>query len=163
MAMQLGKKGVQADMNVTPLIDILLVLLIIFMVVTPLMMMDHRVDVPKKAEVDLPPDVTAEQVVLTYTKDRAVYLNQNRVENTLLAKKLEEVFQNRRDKTIFLNFDPDANYGECVRIVDTVRNSGLEKLAIITLKEGEKFQIPGQAAEPSSEPSAQPSPEPAAP
>jgi biopolymer transport protein ExbD len=148
MSMQLGKKGVQADMNVTPLIDVLLVLLIIFMVITPLMMMLERVDVPKKAEVDLPPDVTQEQVVLTYTKDRAVFLNQNRVENTLLQKRIEEIFKNRRDKTIFLNVDPDANYGETVRIVDTVHTAGIEKLAIITLKEGEKFQVPGQSAEP---------------
>ena len=55
MGMQVGNKGVTSDMNVTPLIDVLLVLLIIFMVITPLMMMQHRLDVPKKAEVDLPP------------------------------------------------------------------------------------------------------------
>jgi biopolymer transport protein TolR len=146
MAMQLGKRGVQSDMNVTPLIDVLLVLLIIFMVVTPLMMMQHRVDVPKKAEIDMPPDLTSEQVVLTFTKDNAVYLNQNRIERPLLSKKLEETFKNRRDKTIFLNIDPEANYGESVRLIDTVRNSGLEKLAVITLKEGEKFQVPGVAS-----------------
>jgi len=149
MSMQLGKRGVQADMNVTPLIDILLVLL---------MMMDHRVDVPKKAELDMPPDVTSEQVVLTYTKDRSIYLNQNRVETSLLAKKLEEIFKNRRDKTVFLNFDPESNYGETVRIVDTVRNAGLEKLAIITLKEGEKFQVPGQSAGPDASSALEPAP-----
>ena len=60
MAMQIGKGGVQSEMNVTPLIDILLVLLIIFMVVTPLMMMQHSVEVPKKAEIDMPPDITSD-------------------------------------------------------------------------------------------------------
>jgi biopolymer transport protein TolR len=142
MAMQIGKGGVRSDLNVTPLIDILLVLLIIFMVVTPLMMMLQRVDVPKKAEVDLPPDIIADQVVLTFTKDSDVYLNQNKISLGELNKKLTDIFQNRRDKTIFLNIDPDANYGKSVRVIDTVRNAGLEKLAIITLKEGEKFQIP---------------------
>jgi biopolymer transport protein ExbD len=149
MAMQLGSKGVTSEMNVTPLIDVLLVLLIIFMVVTPLMMMQHRLDVPKKAEVDLPPDVTQEQVVLTYTKDREVFLNHTSIEQAMLAKKLEEIFKNRREKTIFINIDPEANYGEAVRLVDITRSAGLEKLAVITLKPGEKFQIPG-AAQPSS-------------
>ena len=149
MAMQLGGKGVNSEMNVTPLIDVLLVLLIIFMVVTPLMMMQHRLDVPKKAEVDLPPDVTQDQVVLTLTKDKTVYLNHTQVERPLLAKKLEDIYKNRREKTIFINIDPEANYGDAMEVIDTTRNAGLEKLAVITLKEGEKFQIPG-AAQPAS-------------
>ena len=142
MAMQVGKGGVHSEMNVTPLIDVMLVLLIIFMVVTPLMMMQHRVDVPKKAEVDLHPDITSDQVVLTFTREKDVYLNQNKVERGMLAKKLDDIFENRRDKTIFLNIDPQANYGEAVKVIDTVHTSGIEKLAIITLKKGEDFQIP---------------------
>ncbi len=145
MSMSSGGKGVSSEMNVTPLIDILLVLLIIFMVVTPLMMLQHRLDVPKKAEVDLPPDVTQDQVVLTFTKDGNLYLNHKQVERSQLAKKLETIFKNRREKTIFMNIDPDANYGKSVEIIDTTRNAGLTKLAVITLKEGEKFQIPGAA------------------
>jgi len=147
--MQAGSKGVKSDMNVTPLIDVLLVLLIIFMVVTPLMMMQHRLDVPKKAEVDLPPDVTQDQVVLTYTKDQEIFVNRTRVDRSMLSKKLQDIFENRREKTIFINIDPEANYGEAIKIVDTTRNAGLEKLAVITLKEGEEFQVPG-AAQPSS-------------
>ncbi|HOX42801.1 MAG TPA: biopolymer transporter ExbD [Myxococcota bacterium] len=152
MSMQVGAKGVNSEMNVTPLIDVLLVLLIIFMVVTPLMMMQHRLEVPKKAEVDLPPDVTQDQVVLTFTRDKHVYLNTKEVELAQLRKSLDDIFRNRREKTIFLNIDPDANYGDSVKVVDTVRNAGLEKMAVITLKEGEKFQIPGaksDAPEPS--------------
>ena len=149
MGMQAGSKGVKSDMNVTPLIDVLLVLLIIFMVVTPLMMMQHRLDVPKKAEVDLPPDVTQDQVVLTYTKDQEIFVNRTRVDRSMLSKKLQDIFENRREKTIFINIDPEANYGEAIKIVDTTRNAGLEKLAVITLKEGEEFQVPG-AAQPSS-------------
>ncbi|MBW1811480.1 MAG: biopolymer transporter ExbD [Deltaproteobacteria bacterium] len=143
MSMQVGGKGtVTSDLNVTPLIDILLVLLIIFMVITPVLLMQHRIDVPKKAEIDLPPDVTQDQVVLTFTKDESVYLNQNKIDLKDLKIKLIDIFKNRRDKTIFLNIDPDANYGKSVRVIDTVRVSGLEKLAVITLKKGEKFQIP---------------------
>jgi biopolymer transport protein TolR len=143
MAMQFGKHGVRADMNVTPLIDILLVLLIIFMVITPLLLLQHRVEIPKKAEADLPPDITTDQVVLTFTKDNAIFLNQNRIERHVLSTRIKEIYQNRRDKTIFLNIDPDVNYGEAVKLIDAVRTSGLEKLAVITLKEGEKFQVPG--------------------
>ena len=145
MSMTVGKKGVRADLNVTPMIDILLVLLIIFMVLTPLMMMQHRVDVPKRSEVDLPPEVSSDQTVLTFTKDGLVFLNTQKIDKPELGKKLTERFKDRREKTIFLNFDPDANYGESLRIIDTVRNAGLEKLAIVTQKEGEKFQLPGQA------------------
>ena len=146
MSMTVGKKGIRAELNVTPMIDILLVLLIIFMVLTPLMMMQHRVDVPKRAEVDLPPDVSSDQTVLTFTKDGLVFLNQAKVDRPELAKVLTERFKDRREKTIFLNIDPDANYGESVKVIDVVRNSGLEKLAIVTQKEGERFQLPGQAS-----------------
>ena len=146
MSMTVGKKGVTASLNVTPMIDILLVLLIIFMVLTPLMMMQHRVDVPKRSEVDLPPEVSSDQTVLTYTKDGQVFLNTLKIDKAELGKKLTERFKDRREKTIFLNIDPDANYGESVRVIDTVRNAGLEKLAIVTQKEGEKFLLPGQSA-----------------
>jgi len=121
------------------------VLLIIFMVLTPLMMMQHRVDVPKRAEVDLPPDVSSEQTVLTFTRDGHLYLNQAKIDKSDLFKTLNDRFKDRREKTVFLNIDPDANYGESLKVIDTVRNAGLEKLAIVTAKEGEKFQIPGQA------------------
>jgi biopolymer transport protein TolR len=144
MSMTVGKKGIRADLNVTPMIDILLVLLIIFMVLTPMMMMDHLVEVPKRSEVDLPPDVTSDQTVLTFTKENAVFINQQKVDRNELGKLLVERFKDRREKTIFLNFDPEANYGESLRVIDVVRQSGLEKLAIVTQKEGEKFLIPGQ-------------------
>jgi biopolymer transport protein TolR len=145
MSMTVGKKGVQADLNVTPMIDILLVLLIIFMVMTPVLMKQHRVDVPKRAEVDVPQEVTTDQLVLTFTKDGSIYLNQTKVERGELSKLLTERFENKRDKTIFLNIDPDANYGEATRIIDVTKNAGLEKLAIVTQKPGDKFQVPGAA------------------
>ena len=142
MAMTVGKKGVSADMNVTPMIDILLVLLIIFMVMTPVMMKQHIVDVPKRSEVDLPPEATQEQTVLTFTRDGLVFLNQTRVEKEELSKQLTERFENKREKTIFLNIDPEANYGEATRIIDITKNAGLSKMAIVMQKQGEKFMVP---------------------
>jgi biopolymer transport protein TolR len=142
MAMSIGGKGVKPNLNVTPMIDILLVLLIIFMVITPLMMMQQRVEVPTKSEVDLPPDVNQDQVVLTYTKDRVIFLNRDTVSVFDLGKRLAEIFKNRREKTIFLNIDPEANYGESMDVIAAVKNAGLEKLAVITLKPGEKFRLP---------------------
>jgi biopolymer transport protein TolR len=146
MAMKLGGKGVKSDLNVTPMIDILLVLLIIFMVITPLMMMQQRVEVPTKSEVDLPPDVNQDQVVLTFTKSGDLFINRTPVSKFDLEKRLTEIFKSRREKTIFLNFDPDANYGESLQIIAKVRNSGLDKLAVITLKPGEQFRVPGNEA-----------------
>ncbi len=146
MAMKLGGKGVKSDLNVTPMIDILLVLLIIFMVITPLMMMQQRVEVPTKSEVDLPPDVNQDQVVLTFTKSREIFINRTPVGKFDLVQRLTEIFKNRREKTIFLNIDPDANYGDSMEIIAKVHNSGLDKLAVITLKPGEQFRVPGNEA-----------------
>jgi biopolymer transport protein TolR len=142
MAMNIGGKGVKPNLNVTPMIDILLVLLIIFMVITPLMMMQQRVEVPTKSEVDLPPDVNQDQVVLTYTKDRVIFINRASVGMLDLGKRLAEIFKNRREKTIFLNIDPEANYGDSMEVIAKVRNAGLEKIAVITLKPGEQFRDP---------------------
>lgn len=144
MGMTVGKKGVRAELNITPMIDILLVLLIIFMVMTPLMMMQHKVDVPKRAEVDMPQDVTPDQLVVTFTREGQLFLNQKRIETADLGKELSERFKDRRDKTIFLNIDPEANYGESMRVIDVAHNSGIEKLAVVTQKPGESFQVPGQ-------------------
>jgi biopolymer transport protein TolR len=144
MGMTVGKKGVRSDLNITPMIDILLVLLIIFMVMTPLMMMQHRVEVPKRAEVDMPQDVTQDQVVITFTHEGHLFLNQTRIDKADLGKELGERFKDRRDKTVFLNIDPEANYGESMRIIDVAHNSGIDKLAVVTQKPGESFQVPGQ-------------------
>lgn len=142
-----GKNKVRADLNVTPMIDVLLVLLIIFMVLTPLMMMDHRVEIPKRAEVDLPPDIATDQTVLTYTKDGQLFINQARIERSELAKELINRFEKRREKTVFLNIDPEANYGESLRIIDIVKSSGIDKLAVPSPKDGEKFELPGAGPE----------------
>jgi biopolymer transport protein TolR len=146
MAMKLGGKGVKSDLNVTPMIDILLVLLIIFMVITPLMMMQQRVEVPTRSEVDVPPDVNTDQVVLTFTKSRELFINRTPVAKQDLERRLGEIFKNRREKTIFLNIDPDANYGDSLEIIAKVHLSGLEKLAVITMKPGEAFRTPGSDA-----------------
>lgn len=144
MSMVVGKKGVRSDLNVTPMIDILLVLLIIFMVVTPLMMMQHRLDIPKRADVDMPQDVTQDQMVMTFTRDGVIFLNQTRIAKEALAKELTAHFKGRRDKMLFLNIDPNANYGDSMGIIDIARNSGIDKLAVVTQKPGETFQVPGQ-------------------
>lgn len=148
MAMNLGSKGVKSDLNVTPMIDILLVLLIIFMVITPLMMMMQRVEIPNRSEVDLPSDLNQDQVVLTYTQNHALFLNRTPVDRADLSRRLVDIFQNRREKMIFLNIDPLANYGESMAIIAEVRASGLEKLAVITMKAGEQFRAP--SVEPAS-------------
>jgi biopolymer transport protein TolR len=108
--------------------------------------MQQRVEVPTKSEVDLPPDVNQDQVVLTYTKDRVIFLNRDTVSVFDLGKRLSEIFKNRREKTIFLNVDPDANYGESLEVIAKVRMAGLEKIAVITLKPGEQFRDPRNEA-----------------
>ncbi len=140
-----GKKGVRAELNLTPMIDILLVLLLVFMVLQPLTMMQHRVEVPKRAEVEAPEEVSRDQVVLTFTRDGLVFLNQTRIERRErreLARLVAEALKLRQEKVVFLNIDPEANYGEAMLVVDSVKNAGIDKVAVITPKEGDRFVVP---------------------
>jgi biopolymer transport protein TolR len=144
VGLTIGKKGVRADLNLTPMIDILLVLLIIFMVMQPLTLMQHRVEVPRRTEVDAPEDVSRDQLVLTFTKEGQVFLNRTRIERWELGRELSERFKLRREKVVFLNIDPQANYGEAMSLVDSVKSAGVDKLAVITQKPGDPFSVPGQ-------------------
>lgn len=123
--------GLQSSMNVTPLIDVVLVLLIIFMLVTPLTQHGYGVKVPQQTTVQLPREALPDQVVVRYTADRTIFLNTELVTSDRFAVRLRELVRNRPDRLIFFAGDRKLNYQEAVRFMDTVRALGAKNLAIL--------------------------------
>jgi biopolymer transport protein ExbD len=138
MAIQLssgkGERRVRPTMNVTPLVDVVLVLLIIFMVMTPLMTRVLSVHVPtpsKPGEAEPDPEDEV-QVVLTVTSEGTIRLNQEEVADRDLPAKLRRVFAARADQTLFFDAAGDAPYGRAVEVLDLARGSGLATIAVLT-------------------------------
>jgi biopolymer transport protein ExbD len=139
MGMDLGKQGsLRSEINVTPLVDVVLVLLIIFMVVTPLLQMGYDVNVPPKATAEASAVISKEQLVVTQVSAEKVFLNREQVDPKQLPLRLTEILKHRRDKTVFYSADDELNYGIVMSTMDVIRNSGADRLGIIT----DKVNIP---------------------
>jgi biopolymer transport protein ExbD len=143
----------RSDINITPLVDIVLVLLIIFMVITPLLQMGYDVKVPPKATVEQAPTL-ADQLIVSLTTDNKVFLNKEELNLQSLPLRLSEILKNRRDKTVFFSADDSSNYGKVAEVMDIVRNAGAKNLGIVL------ETIPQQAA-PEAMPAAEPAVAPA--
>jgi biopolymer transport protein TolR len=129
-----SSQGLRSDINVTPLVDVVLVLLIIFMVVTPLLQMGYDVNVPPKATADTSTVVSKEQLVVTQVTPEKVYLNREEIDVKQLPLRLTEILKHRRDKTVFYSADDEINYGVVMATMDLIRNAGAERIGIITDK-----------------------------
>ena len=134
MAMDISSraKGAKADINVTPLIDVVLVLLIIFMVLVPSMLKELTANVPKKDRSDTPPDPTVVPIVVEYTGHRELSVNQDPVAPEALADKVQERLKFKSQKVVFFKIDDEAPYGEVVHFMDIVRGAGATTLGIVT-------------------------------
>jgi len=120
----------KSDINITPLVDVVLVLLIIFMVITPLLQMGYDVKVPPKATVDTPPP-SLDQLIVSVTAQKRLYLNKEPLDKQSLALRLSEILKNRRDKTVFFSADDSVTYGEVAVVMDIVRTSGANNIGIV--------------------------------
>ncbi|HKA36147.1 MAG TPA: biopolymer transporter ExbD [Thermoanaerobaculia bacterium] len=125
-----GTTDYKSDINITPLVDIVLVLLIIFMVITPLLQMGYDVKVPPKATVDQPQSLV-DQVIVSLTPSNQIFLNKQQVNPQQLASQVEDILKNRRDKTVFFSGDDGSNYGEVIKVMDICRNAGAKNIGIV--------------------------------
>jgi biopolymer transport protein TolR len=121
--------GTLAEINIIPLVDVTLVLLLIFMLTAPLMYRGIDVNLPKTSG---KPTVTEERMVLTLTKEQKIYLNDKPVPLATLEQHLRDMFKNRQDRTLYLRADQALSYGVVVETMDRVRRSGIDKLGMVT-------------------------------
>ena len=126
-----GSKGMVAEINVTPLVDVMLVLLIIFMVTAPMMTQGVDVKLPESSAPAIPTD--SERLVVTVTLDRKIFINENTVELADLGPKLTAITQNRQDhKGVFLRADEKIPYGYVMEVMGTIRQAGIDQIGMVT-------------------------------
>ncbi|MBI3668722.1 MAG: biopolymer transporter ExbD [Acidobacteria bacterium] len=131
-----GKKGVMADMNVVPLIDILLVLIIIFMVITPLTPKGLEALVPQPSPSQQTPDpaILAKTVVVQVSVGGKLKINQEDHTWQSLGPRLEAIFKDRAEKVAFVKGDEAVLFADVARAIDIMRGSGIDKVGLITAK-----------------------------
>jgi biopolymer transport protein ExbD len=137
MAMAVGGgSGARADINVTPLIDVLLVLLIIFMVITPLTPHGLEALAPQPPKKDQPPpDPTQDRtVVIVIDKDKSMKLNQTPIQESQLGDRLTEIFKTRAERVVFVRADGDLDYATVARAIDVAKGAGIDKIGLMTPK-----------------------------
>jgi biopolymer transport protein ExbD len=138
MAMRLGSRStgddleIQHEINVTPFIDVMLVLLIIFMVAAPLATVDIGVNLPASTAPEQPrPD---KPVFITIKPDQTIAVGETIVDRETLASALDTATNNHKDSTIFIRADKSLNYGELIQVMNTLRDGGYLKLALVGLE-----------------------------
>ena len=121
-----------SDINVTPLVDVMLVLLIIFMVITPVRQMDLDVKVPQAPPADAPPTPPDPSVIVVSVGESAqIAINQELVDISALGPKLQEIYSSRANKNMFISAHPKLPYGDIVKVIDIAKGAGVGDIGLI--------------------------------
>jgi len=137
MGMAVGGSGggAKADINMTPMIDVLLVLIIIFMVITPLTPKGLEALVPQPP----PPNQKVQEdntrtVVIVVNKDKSMMINQEQTDENKLGGRLEEIFKTRAERVVFVKGDPDLDFRDVAKAIDIAHGAGIDKVGLMTAK-----------------------------
>lgn len=126
-------KNVTSDINVTPMVDVMLVLLIIFMVITPMLQNKVNVDLAKTTTADPMPDADHEDaVVVAITRDGRVYLGANQIALADLGPKAQDLLTNKPNKTVYIRADARSHYGIVMDAIDNLRTAGVDEVGFLT-------------------------------
>jgi len=143
MAVSLKTSGAVSDINVTPLVDVMLVLLIIFMVITPMLQKGVSVDMARVNNPRLMQAAEKEDATtLAITRDGTIYMNSDKITADKITAKVKDRVEDKLDKTVYVKSDARAKYGDVVAVVDAVRAAGVDAVGLLT----EKTEKRGAAA-----------------
>lgn len=131
MGMNLGKKGPVAEINVTPLVDVMLVLLVIFMITAPLMLNGIKLDLPKTKESN-PIQLTTNQVVLSITKAKEFFIGKEKILPSEITQEVKLQFKETKTDILFLRADYALKYGEVAKLMGQLKKAGISKIALVT-------------------------------
>ena len=131
-----GRKGLTAEINVTPLVDVMLVLLIIFMVTAPMMTQGLDINLPQTTSKSLRQQ--EEPLVVQVNKEGIIYLGKIEVDISLLRQKLAKLPLEKQDQPIYLQADRAVPYGRVIRVMAQIKQAGFEKLGMVTLPDEEQ-------------------------
>ncbi len=130
MAFGGNNNGFMSDINVTPFVDVMLVLLIIFMVTAPMMIEGVNVSLPEATSEPLPAE--QDQLIITIDKNNQVYINDYQVTLDFLREKLIKILDGRIGQEVYLKADKNISYGMVVRVMSEIKGAGIEKLGMVT-------------------------------
>jgi len=127
-----NKGGSMSNINITPYIDILLVLLIIFMVITPIVQMELEVKVPQKPEEEMKAVVDPNVIIVSFTESAQIMINSDPYSLSELGSALTKIYSERSNKNMFINASPKSVYGDVVRIIDIAKGAGVGDIGLMT-------------------------------
>jgi len=131
------KKGAISDINVTPLVDVMLVLLIIFMVTAPLMLNGIKLELPKTKEVN-PINLSATQVILSFSKGEDYFLGKDKILANEIIPEIKKQFKKNKTETLFLRADFNLPYGKVAKLMSFLKRGGINQISLVTMTENKE-------------------------